>query len=239
MSDASTILGHLDTVAHERRRRTESTELALRVQALKAYQQRRFAHTYEDLLASPRYGPAARFFLEDLYGPRDFSERDAQFGRVVPALVRLFPQDIVDTVITLSELHALSETIDSIAGSHLASTGVDASAYVLAWQATGRPEDRERQIELTLAVGASLDRLTRNPLLRNTLRMMRGPAKAAGLADLQRFLEEGFDAFRAMRGAREFLATIGTRERALARSLFSAERDGGGRLGDTALGQLP
>ena len=114
MSDASTILGHLDTVAHERRRRAGSTELALRVQALKAYQQRRFAHSYEDLLASPRYGPAARFFLEDLYGPRDFSERDAQFARVVPALVRLFPQDIVETVITLSELHALSETIDSI-----------------------------------------------------------------------------------------------------------------------------
>ena len=56
MSDASTILGHLDTVARERQRRAQAPDLAQRVQALKSYQQRRFAHTYDDLLGSPRYG---------------------------------------------------------------------------------------------------------------------------------------------------------------------------------------
>jgi ABC-type protease/lipase transport system fused ATPase/permease subunit len=68
---------------------------------------------------------------------------------------------------------------------------------------------------------------------------MRGPAKAAGLAELQRFLESGFDTFKAMGGAREFLSNIGTRERGLARALFEAQLQADGRLGDTALGQLP
>ena len=213
-ADAHTILGHLQTVERERERRAASHDLAARVTALKAYQQRRFAHTYSDLLATHRYGPAARFFLEELYGPTDYSRRDAQFARVVPALVRLFPQDIVNTVGTLAELHALSEELDSMAALHLASTLVDGIAYVNAWQATGHAADRERQIALILSVGDSLDRLTRNPLLRHTLKMMRGPARSAGLAELQSFLERGFDTFKAMSGAREFLATVGTRERA-------------------------
>ena len=39
------------------------------------------------------------------------------------------------------------------------------------------------------------------PLLRNALRLMRGPARAAGLAELQHTLESGFDIFKAMKGA--------------------------------------
>ena len=49
---------------------------------------------------------------------------------------------------------------------------------------------------------------------------MRGPAAAAGLGALQGFLERGFDTFREMGGAREFLAVIANRERALAAALF-------------------
>ncbi|HMC17055.1 MAG TPA: hypothetical protein VKI18_15575 [Albitalea sp.] len=242
---ANTILGHLQTVATERARRDAAPELGASVLALKRYQQSRFGRTYADLLVSQRHGPAARFFLEELYGPRDFSQRDAQFARVVPALVKLFPDEIVATVQTLAELHALSETLDSETASNLDGTRVDAAAYIAAWQATGRASERERQIMLTLAVGESLDALTRNPLVRNSLRMMRSPARAAGLGELQNFLEAGFDAFRAMRGAREFLDDIGRRERALATALFSAARHmaaaaGTGRhIGDTPLGQLP
>jgi hypothetical protein len=38
---------------------------------------------------------------------------------------------------------------------------------------------------------------------------------------LQAFLESGFDTFREMRGAREFLDIVVRRERAIAASLFS------------------
>jgi hypothetical protein len=74
---ANSILAHLHTVNVERRRRAASPEIASRVHALKAYQQQRFAKTYADMLASPRYRGASKFFLEELYGPRDFSRRDA------------------------------------------------------------------------------------------------------------------------------------------------------------------
>ena len=219
------ILKSLHAVERERAARALDETWRRRVQAIKTYQQRRFTRTYADLLESSRYGSAARFFLDHLYGPRDFTERDAQFVRIVPALVRLFPTEIVETVDTLASLHALSESLDSDMARRLACDEVTRERYVAAWRASGRADDRERQIALTLEVGRALDRYTRRPLVRQSLRMMRAPARAAGLSELQRFLESGFDSFAAMRGAADFLATVGTRERSLASALFGHQTE--------------
>ena len=221
---AESILGNLKIVEGERRRRARQAGLSRAVDAVKAFQQRRFATTYRDLLASDRYGSASRFFLEELYGPSDFTRRDAQFARVVPALVRLFPSEVVLTVGALAQLHALSEVLDTAMG--LAWHGlqvIEARDYIRLWQATGRAPDRQAQIDLTLGVATRLDAFTRKPLLRSSLRLMRGPARASGMYELQQFLESGFDTFRAMKGADEFIATVKSRELALAFNLFHAD----------------
>lgn len=136
--NAASILADLRVVDDERLKRAADPPLNARVVALKRFQQARFKHTYADLLASARYGAAARFFLDELYGPNDFSGRDAQFARVVPALVRLFPREIVETVTTLAELHALSEILDTALAFQLLSSEFDAIEYGRAWRATGR-----------------------------------------------------------------------------------------------------
>lgn len=220
---AAAILEHLHIVEAQRALRARDAALAERVQAVKRFQHERFQRTYADLLASPRWGGAARFFLEDLYGPVDFSRRDAQFARVVPALVRLFPKEVVHTVLTLGELHSLSETLDTAMARCVAPGAIDLRRYTAAWQAVGRPRDRERQIALMYEVAHALDAYTRNPLLRSALHLMRTPARLAGLAELQAFLERGFDTFRAMRGAQEFLDIVVERERAFAAERFAAE----------------
>jgi hypothetical protein len=220
---AAAILAHLKGVDTERAKRRAAPPLNERVVRVKAYQQRRFCHTYADLLSSARYGSASRFFLDELYGPSDFARRDAQFARVVPALVRLFPGEIVETVATLAKLHALSEALDTIMGGESGDEPITAASYVGAWQRTGRLPQRLRQIELTLEVASRLDRFTRRALLRNSLHLMRVPAQAAGLGELQRFLEVGFDTFREMNGAQEFISIVGARERALSSALFAAD----------------
>lgn len=214
------ILQCLSEVAHERIRRDADPAFGRQVAAVKAYQHARFEQTYADLLSDPRYCPAARFFLDDLYGPNDFGRRDDQFVRIVPALVRLFPREIVATVAQLAELHALSEHLDSCMARCAGERSLNEVSYARAWREVGKPADRERQIALMLAVGAALDRYTRNVVLRHSLRVMRGPAQAAGLAALQGFLERGFDTFRAMRGAEIFLSLIASRERAMAAMLY-------------------
>jgi hypothetical protein len=239
-ASAAGIAAHLRVVDAERQRRTELPGLLARVTALKAFQQRRFSHTYADLLASARYGDAARYFLAELYGPGDFTTRDTQFARVAPTMARLFPNEVAETIAILAELHALSETLDTETALHLPDGPFAPLDYVRAWQAAGRAPDREHQIELTLRIAAQLDRITRLPMLRNALRLMRGPARAAGLTEVQRSLEAGFDVFRAMKGAEEFIALIDSRERALADALVAAGQTGSGNASsmDRALAGL-
>ncbi|MDC8774597.1 FFLEELY motif protein [Roseateles albus] len=214
------ILHHLQEVNTQRQRREQTPGLVAKVQALKRYQQQRFAQTYADLLISPRYQGAAEFFLQELYGPGDYTRRDAQFARVVPALVKLFPSEVVDTVLRLARLHAISERLDTLMAEHLDTEHISAESYRLAWQACADSESRQLQISLTVAVGESLENLTRKPLLRHALRMMRGPATGAGMGELQAFLESGFDTFRAMKGAAEFLQTVQAREKQFAAAMF-------------------
>lgn len=207
----------------ERAQRRADPTLGHAVTVIKAFQHARFAQTYDDLLSQPRYAAAARFFLEELYGPKDFTERDQQFARIVPGLVRLFPSELVATVEALGELHALSESFDTRMARVFAGHELDCERYGTAWRAVGDPAHRERQIALMRQVGDALARYTRNPLLRHSLRLMRGPAHAAGVGTLQRFLETGFDTFADLREPRQFLDLIAGRERALAARLF----DGG------------
>jgi hypothetical protein len=218
--DGAAILEHLRSVASLRQQRLADPALAVRTVAVKEFQDQRFRRTYSDLLAQPAYRPAAIFFLEELYGPHDFSARDAQFERIVPALVRLFPPEIVGTVRQLAELHALSERLDDIMARQFADAPLAPDMYRSAWQATGEPSARRQQIDLMLAVGRSLVRYTRNPLLRAALRVMRGPAELAGLSALQQFLERGFETFRSMPDAPRFLSIVAERESALVDWLF-------------------
>ena len=222
-ADGQRIIANLERVERERTRRAADAGFASRTQAIKRWQHARFERSYADLLASSRYREAAEFFLEDLYGPTDFTQRDQQFARIVPGLVRLFPQEIVHTVVALSELHALSEEFDSLMGEAVVATALDDSGYARAWRQVGRAADRQRQIDLMLEVGRALERYTRNPLLRHSLRLMRGPAQAMGLGTLQAFLERGFDTFRAMRGAGMFLDTVAAREQEIAARWFAGE----------------
>jgi hypothetical protein len=218
------ILDALRTVDRERAARLCEPAWGAAVRAVKQCQHSRFSEAYADVLAQPRWSAAARFFLDDLYGPGDFTRRDAEFARVVPSLVRLFPDPIVVTVRSLGELHALSERLDSAMGRAvlpLVSGSLSGAGYTVAWGAVGQPDARRRQIELMLEVGHALDRYTRNPLLRHSLRLMRGPAQLSGLAALQAFLERGFDTFAAMRGADPFLNLIAARELELSERLFA------------------
>ena len=85
--------------------------------------------------------------------------------------------------------------------------------YAAAYRATNDREGRTRQIELVVGVGRALDRVAHGRLLTAAVKMMNGPAHAAGFGELHDFLERGLTAFRHMRSAREFLDIVEYRER--------------------------
>ncbi len=206
----------------------EKPGLMQAVAEIKSFQARRFKGTYFDLLQSDQYRAAALFFLEELYSDKDYSERDAQFVRMAGALERLFPQQVVQTAVSLAQLHRLTEELDrAMAEEWMANSDrPEVARYVLAWRRVGRRADRNRQLTTVMDIGNELSRLTRTPGLRQLLRMMRGPAKLARLGALQRFLESGFDTFAEMGRQTDrvkyFLDTVMEREADLIEQLFAA-----------------
>lgn len=195
--------------------------------AVKLFQARRFQASYADLARVPRYQPAIRFFLLELYSDKDFGTRDQQFARIANTIARVFPKSVVQTTITLAQVHALTEHLDHQMALHWMASQAshptldDAHRYAYCWRATGEAESRHLQLALVQQLGQDLAQLTRKPGLRSLLKMMRTPARAANLGALQDFLEAGFDAFAHIRGADELLQQIAQRESHWINVLFS------------------
>ena len=198
--------------------------LAERWLAVKRWQATRLARTYPDLLASPRYRPACEFFLDEIYGAKDFESRDQEALRVVPKLARMLPERAVETMALAVELDQTSESLDARLAAAIR-LPVEVEGYARAYRETGTPDERRLQIATVERIGLTLEKLARIPLLSGMLHMMRAPAEAAGFGHLHRFLQNGFDAFKSMGPAGEFLSTISTRETALMRALFAGRTE--------------
>ncbi len=205
-----------------RRLLLEDPQLTECWRAVKRYQSDRLRRTYADLLKAPRYRAAAQFFLEDLYGEKNFEQRDREALRIVPKLAKLLPDRAVETMALAVELDELSEMLDSRVAANVG-LPLDDAGYARAYAAAGWRGERERQIEMVDRIGHALDRLARLPFLSGMLHVMRAPAEAAGLMHLHQFLTRGFDSFRAMRGAGEFLDIVRNRETALMREMFEQD----------------
>lgn len=228
MDNATIIHDLIEQVFSLRASARADDKLGSAVAQVKRVQASRFQSLYSDLMQSAKFGPACRFFLEELYSDADFSDRDMQFARIAKTLTTLFPASVVRTAVALAQLHALTEELDHcMAQQLLAERGraaTSAEAYLAAWTAVGRQPDRLRQVEIVLLIGRQLTELTRKPGLATMLKLMRKPAASAGLASLQLFLERGFAIFADMSRSKglalEFLSTIQTRESAWIADMF-------------------
>jgi hypothetical protein len=211
MSQAVILRQHLARV-EQLRQEERSPAVQCAWQVVRRVQVQRFRATYADFLSNGRHAPAAQFFLSELYGQHDYSQRDAQFGRIAGAIERLFPHHVMRLAVQIAQVHALTETMDWAMATAWASSAhappllaaqstphrplaasALAAGYIDAWRTVQRYDDRQRQLEAVLALGEQLTRVVR-------------------IAGLQAVLEQGFDAFAAMGNTSAFLTGITDRE---------------------------
>jgi hypothetical protein len=218
------LLAELDRTAALQARIVEQAGFREGRSLVREWQARRLARTHRDLLESPRFHAAAEFFLEDLYGPKDFSRHIEDVRRIASLMTSVLPAPALAAVAHAVELNALTESLDGDMADALEDAQIDASAYGKAYRKVGHVEDRRRQIDLIALLGEGLEALTRQRFIGTALKMMRKPAELAGLGELQAFLERGFVAFGAMRGrAGEFVSTVVARERKVSEALFAGD----------------
>lgn len=208
---------------------------------LRRWQAVRLARSFEGFMDHPGRRPAAEFFLSDLYGDRDFSQRDADIARVVPRMQRLLPQGLLETLADAIELGALSHAFDLRMAEWLqANAGnrrkLDDALYAEAYRAVGRPRLRAHQIDLIVRAGYGLGMALKTRGVSTLLTVLRGPARAAGLGELQSFLERGFGAYAKLEDVGAFVHDIEAHEREVSRRLlaghprpFDVARAGGAR----------
>lgn len=201
-----------------------------RLPELRRWQARRLERSFAHFLAEPRTRLAARFFLDDLYGDRDFSARDRGMAKVLPLMARLLPAQLLGTLADAIELGTLSHAFDLRVAAALESIlpsrdRIDEAGYAAAYREAGHPRLRRHQIALIRHVGETLEHAVATPGVVKLLRASRLPAKVAGLGELQRFLERGFAAFVAMDGDGDFLDAIARQESEVSRRLFAGDPD--------------
>lgn len=225
-SDAARLLTHLAQARPGHRVTVDAQELSRELMLLRSFQAQRLATTHADLLASPRYSPATHFFLQDVYAPRDFSQRDADLLRFYQGISKVLPEKAVSILADVVALSNLTNDLDDqLCRALIDEVGVTDSIspqqYAAGYRVCDNYDDRLHQIRMIDRIGLGIDRLVRIPFVGVTLRLAHAPAMMTGWADLQLFLERGFSAFKHMKGAAEFLETVDRRETTILDRIFA------------------
>ena len=219
------LVGGLKEVKH---RPLSGTSLDPKVAMLRAWQSRRLARTYQDLLADERHRPACEFFLDDIYGPYDFSQRDHDIEQMYAFTRRFVPDSMLRPLAVTVELHQLSETLDrQLLDVLLDPLGVvdtiTPELYAEGYRLCDNYATRVYQIELIEQVCERIDGIVRNPLTGPTLSLAKRPLRSSGHVALVDFLERGYTGFKHMQGSQHFRATIRQRELSLLDRMYAGE----------------
>ena len=214
---------------HELAKNTRRPEFPLtQFETLQSWQLERLTVTFSDLYELEGYRQAVEFFVSDLYGGLDFRERDQEMSRVMPIMIRFLPDKALVALAEAFELQAISLEYDFTMAAYMAQQNIDQldmESYGDVYRACSDRAGRERQIQLFPKIGRDLNKLVRKSIVNYLLRMLRGPAHAAGFGKLQEFLETGLASFRALEDADYFVETIYRREWRAMEKLFAEDPD--------------
>lgn len=195
---------------------------------LRQWQADRLAKTYADLLDHQQYGPACRFFLSDIYAPRDFSQRDYDIERVHTLLARFLPsyayRHLTDSIEMNRLTYALDNALLDVLIKEMGVTDqLTPEQYVKAYRQCDNYAERLRQIEITVQIIREVGDAARYLVVGVALSVSRKPATAAGWGELHGFLERGYNAFRRIKKIDVFADTIGQREKTLLDRIYAGE----------------
>jgi hypothetical protein len=197
---------------------------------LREWQSARIARTYHDFAVQPMFKPALDFFLTDLYGPHDFTQRDYDAERAYRFLSKVVPAEMLTMVTETRALIYLTYALDERLLGVLETEGeadaaLTTARYADAYRRCDNIGERELQIDLTVRVLRAAADTARFPLARPALRMVRGPAHKAGWHELYGFLERGHSAFSKVKKPELLLTAIQARETKIMRHILSGAAD--------------
>lgn len=184
--------------------------------ALQNLQSARLRRDHGDLAAEPQYQQIGKFFFEEMYGPRDFTSRDAQAQRL-QQFVHLAPGLAMRDVQQVLELLELTNHLDHAVARCLADIRAPLdfgeALYERAYREADNYNDRVRQLILVRESLYNVWRLVRKPLMGQALNRTQGLAHMVGMGDIHRFMRLGYQSMQNVKDVHRFVETIDLRER--------------------------
>ena len=193
------------------------------IRKLQTWQTNRLLVTHDDLWNSERFKPAMQFFVDELYGPRDFSQRDIEMARAVPTMTKIIPNKGLISLQTALRLNCLSLELDIALAQKLGSEVINRSRYFDCYRYSSNQSQREEQIQLLEHLSIDLPKVVKIPGISVILMLSRKPAKIAGVESLHTFLEKGFNSFKKIGHVHDFIDPVISREREMMHALFAAK----------------
>ncbi len=190
------------------------------IRGLQEWQTKRLLSSHADFWHQKRSKPAMQFFIDEIYGSKDFSDRDIEIAGVVPKLVKVLPDKAVAALHEALRLNSLSLALDLRMVAELKNKPVDRDNYYKAYQQCNNLEMREEQILLIEKLGLRLAQVVKIRGVSIILKLARKPAQVAGVENLHHTLEQGFHAFAKLGNVHDFIDPIIQRERTMMKALF-------------------
>jgi hypothetical protein len=183
--------------------------------AMQAFQSQRLRRDYRDLSAMAQYTPVGEFFFEEMYGPRDFSDRDSS-ARKLQSYLHLFPgvhlRDIEEVLDLLELTVRLDDHLARVFHANAVPLDFDEPLYETYYRKQDNYDERLRQLDLVRSCLLNVFHLSRSTLLGIALHRSGLIARLAGIGPVHTFLTKGYDALRGVQEITHFSDTIYTRE---------------------------
>jgi len=198
----------------------EQANILETIRAVQNWQCQRLLLSHQEMYQQKRFKPAVEFFVEELYGPKEFSQRDHDIARVVPKMAKLLPEKALVSLASALHLNALSFELDFAMARKLHGLTIDRDSYAQAYRECNNQVLRQQQINYILTLGRDLANVVQMKGITTLLVLSRKPAKLAGVIALHEFLEHGFKAFKKLGEVDDFVIPVVNFEQALLTQLF-------------------
>lgn len=189
------------------------------IRAVQDWQCKRLLVSHQEMYQQKRFRPAVEFFINELYGPKDFSQRDQDIARIVPKMSKFLPEKALQSLASALHLNTLSFELDFDLAKHLGDEPINRDTYAKAYISCDNLTARQKQIDYIRTLGQDLADVVRMKGISSLLFISRKPAKMAGVLALHEFLETGYKAFKILGNVEEFILPVINKEQLILRQL--------------------
>jgi hypothetical protein len=189
------------------------------IRAVQAWQCKRLLASHQHMYQQKRFRPAVEFFINELYGPNDFSQRDQDIARIVPKMSAFLPQKALQSLASALHLNTLSFELDFDLAKQLVDSEINRDTYAKAYVSCDNLAIRQQQIDYIRTLGNDLADVVKMKGISSLLFISRKPAKIAGVLALHEFLEKGFKSFKNLGNVDDFITPVMNKEHQIMQQL--------------------